>query len=243
MPGPQPCRCRPFIFRIVGSGLDRSAGRRGRRPLQRRSVNLPLPYTPAGGYGIRPYAQTKPPCRGRACPARSLTVESPLTVCFVGRGLDPSATSRETAVNGISVGEGFIPPVYLPSPLTSAGRRGRRPLQRQSVNLPPPHTPAGGYGIRPYAQTKPPCRGRACPARSLAVAAPFIFCIVGSGLDRSAGRRGRRPLQRRSVNLPPLHTPAGGYGIRPYAQTKPPRRGRACPARSLAIAARLSFAS
>ena len=80
------------------------------------------------------------PCRGRACPARSLTVESPLTVCFVGRGLDPSATSRETAVNGISVGEGFIPPVYLPSPLTSAGRRGRRPLQRRSVNLPPPST-------------------------------------------------------------------------------------------------------
>ncbi len=55
MPGPQPCRCRPFIF------------------------------------------------------------------CIVGRGLDPSATSRETAVNGISVEEGFIPPVYLPSPLTSAG--------------------------------------------------------------------------------------------------------------------------
>ena len=80
------------------------------------------------------------PCKGRACPARSLTVESPLTVCFVGRGLDPSATSRETAVNGISVGEGFIPPVYLPSPLTSAGRRGRRPLQRRSVNLPPPPT-------------------------------------------------------------------------------------------------------
>ena len=75
------------------------------------------------------------PCRGRVCPARSLTVESPLTVCFVGRGLDPSATSRETAVNGISVGEGFIPPVYLPSPLTSAGRRGRRPLQRRSVRL------------------------------------------------------------------------------------------------------------
>ena len=75
------------------------------------------------------------PCRGRACPARSLTVEPPLTVCFVGRGLDPSATSRETAVNGISVGEGFSPPVYLPSPLTSAGRRGRRPLRRRSVRL------------------------------------------------------------------------------------------------------------
>ena len=167
MPGPQPCRCRPFIFRIVGSGLDRSAGRRGRRPLQRRSVNLPLPYTPAGGYGIRPYAQTKPPCRGRACPARSLTVESPLTVCFVGRGLDPSATSRETAVNGISVGEEFIPPVYLPSPLTSAGRRGRRPLQRQSVNLPPPYTPAAARGL---AALRPPVtvirKGKVHPFRA-----------------------------------------------------------------------------
>ena len=93
---------------------------------------------PAGGYGIRPYAQTKPLCRGRTCPARSLTVESPLTVCFVGSGLDRSATSRPPAANIPPVGEGFIPPVYLPSPLTSAGRRGRRPLQWRSVNLPPP---------------------------------------------------------------------------------------------------------
>ena len=94
--------------------------------------------------------------RGRGyheCPARNLTVESPLTVCFVGRGLDPSATSRETAVNGISVGEEFIPPVYLPSPLTSAGRRGRRPLQRRSVNLPPPPTPAAARGL---AALRPP---------------------------------------------------------------------------------------
>ena len=106
------------------------------------------------------------PCRGRACPARSLTVEFPLTVCFVGRGLDPSATSRETAVNGISVEEGFIPP---------------RPLV-----LPPPR------------------RGRACPARSLAVAAPFIFRIVGSGLDRSAGRRRRRRQPRGRIGNPPL---------------------------------------
>ena len=94
------------------------------------------------------------PCKGRACPARSLTVESPLTVCFVGRGLDPSATSRETAVNGISVGEGFIPPVYLPSPLTSAGRRGRRPLQRRSVNLPPP-TPRADRKSAPAHKQKP----------------------------------------------------------------------------------------
>ena len=40
MPGPQPCHCIPFIFCIVGRGLDPSAGRRGRRPLQRRSVRL-----------------------------------------------------------------------------------------------------------------------------------------------------------------------------------------------------------
>ena len=191
MPGPQPCHCRLFIFRIAGSGLDRSAGRRRRRPLQRRSVNLPPPYTPAGGYGIRPYAQTKPPCRGRACPARSLAVAAPFIFCIVGSGLD-----------------------------RSAGRRGRRPLQRRSVNLPLPYTPAGGYGIRPYAQTKPPCRGRACPARSLAVAAPFIFCIVGSGLDRSAGRRGRRPLQRRSVNLPPP-TPRADRKSAPAHKQKP----------------------
>ena len=180
------------------------------------------------------------PCRGRACLARSLTVESPLTVCFVGRGLDPSATSRETAVNGISVGEEFIPPVYLPSPLTSAGRRGRRPLQRRSVNLPPPHTPAGGYGIRPYAQPKPPRRGRACPARSLTVESPLTVCFVGRGLDPSAGRRGRRPLQRRSVNLPPPPTPAAARGL---AALRPPvtviRKGKVHPSRAACTAATL----
>ena len=33
--------------------------------------------------------------RGRACPARSLAIVSPLAVCIVGRGLDPSVTSRQ----------------------------------------------------------------------------------------------------------------------------------------------------
>ena len=56
----------------------------------------------------------------------------------------------------------------------------------------PPHTPAGGYGIRPYAQTKPPCRGRACPARNLAITTPFILCIVGRGLDRLTAHNERR---------------------------------------------------
>ena len=96
----------------------------------------------------------------------------------------------------------------------------------------------GGYGIRPYAQTKPPRRGRACPARSLAVADPFIFRIVGSGLDRSAGRRGRRPLQRRSVNLPPPYTPAAARGL---AALRPPvtviRKGKVHPSRAACTAA------
>ncbi len=59
----------------------------------------------------------------------------PFILCIVGRGLDPSATFRPTPANGSHVGEGFIPPVHLPPPLTSAGRRGRRPLQRRSVRL------------------------------------------------------------------------------------------------------------
>ena len=42
MPGPQPCHCRPFIFCIVGRGLDPSAG-------------FALSHTPTGGYGILPY--------------------------------------------------------------------------------------------------------------------------------------------------------------------------------------------
>ena len=67
----------------------------------------------------------------------------------------------------------------------------------------------------------PPRRGRACPARTLSAAARYCFThpvsprIVGRGLDPSAGRRGRRPLQRwpatsppPAVNLPPLtHSP------------------------------------
>ena len=97
MPGPQPCRCRPFIFCIVGSGLDRSAGRRGRRPLQRRSVNLPPPHTPAGGYGIRPYAQTKPPCRGRACPARSPAIAARLSFASQGAVLTAPQADRKSA--------------------------------------------------------------------------------------------------------------------------------------------------
>ena len=52
---------------IVGRGLDPSAGRRGRRPLQRWPETTPHPRT------FRPApAHPSAPCRGRACPARNL---------------------------------------------------------------------------------------------------------------------------------------------------------------------------
>ena len=38
----------------------------------------------------------------------------------------------------------------------------------------------------------PPRRGRACPARSLAITTPFILCIVGRGLDRLTAHNERR---------------------------------------------------
>ena len=114
MPGPQPCHYHPCILCIVGRGLDPSAGRRGRRPLQHNPQGFSLPQTSAATWGqaalhpTLPYSVGRafarnsftPPCRGRACPARSLAITTPFILCIVGRGLDPSA-----------------------------GRRGRRPLQ------------------------------------------------------------------------------------------------------------------
>ena len=93
------------------------------------------------------------------------------------------------------------------------------------------------------------CRGRACPARSLAITTHFILCIVGRGLDPSAGRRGRRPLQHDPQGFSLTQTSAAAWGQAALHPTlphsvgrafvrdpfTPPRRGRACPARSLAI--------
>ncbi len=72
--------------------------------------------------------------------------------------------------------------------------------------------------------TLPPLRrGRACPARALSHNHPLIFHIVGRGLDPSAGRRGRRPLQRWPETTPhPLTLPphVGAGHARPA--TSPP---------------------
>ena len=74
-----------------------------------------------------------------------------------------------------------------------------------------------------------PRRGRACPARALSHNHPLLLChpvsphTVGRGLDPSAARRGRRPLQRwPEIILHPLTPPppVGAGHARPA--TSPP---------------------
>ena len=99
MPGPQPRHYHPFIFCIVGRGLDPSAGRRGRRPLQHNSQGFSLRQTSAAAWGQaalhptlphsvgRAFARNlfTPACRGRACPARSLAITTPLSFCITAQ--------------------------------------------------------------------------------------------------------------------------------------------------------------
>ena len=193
----------------------------------------------------------------------------------------PSPLSSATRLRQ-SVGDGHARPAALPLPPCilcivgrgldpSAGRRGSRPLQHNPQGFSLPQTSAAAWGQaalhptlphsvgRAFARNSftPPRRGRACPARSLAITTPFILCIVGRGLDPSAGRRGRRPLQHnpQGFSLPQTSAAAWGQAAlhptlphsvgRAFARNSftPPCRGRACPARSLAIASPLSFVS
>ena len=79
MPGPHAFHnhplllCHPVSPHTVGRGLDPSAARRGRRPLQRWPETIPAPMHARGGLRAgRPTIFRSPPCRGRACPARNL---------------------------------------------------------------------------------------------------------------------------------------------------------------------------
>ena len=115
------------------------------------------------------------PCRGRACPARSFAVGTPLTVHTVGRGLDPSAA-------------GCGHPA-LRSPVHLTRRGGIHPSRRVCAacgasGTPPPTTIRGAGN-----DGKPP---------------PYVLpfpVFVGEGFippgtcAPPAGRRGRRPLQ------------------------------------------------
>ena len=162
----------PRILCIVGRGLAPSAGRRGRRPLQHNPQGFSLTQTSAAAWGqaalhpTLPYSVGRafarnsftPPCRGRACPARSLAITTLFILCIVGRGLDPSA-----------------------------GRRGRRPLQHNPQGFSLTQTSAAAWGQaalhptlphsvgRAFARNSftPPCRGRACPALHLAITTPY----------------------------------------------------------------------
>ena len=81
-----------------------------------------------------------------------------------------------------------------------------------------PPDAAGGYGIRPYgvggdARHRPGsvvtaamCRGRTM----FAPTAPLLNCIVGRGLDPSAGRCKHRPLQKRPARI---FFPAGRFSL------------------------------
>ena len=99
----------------------------------------------------------------------------PFIFCPVGRGLDPSATSRSTAVNGPSVGEKFIPPANLPPPPTSPAACGQAALRAPFV------VRSVGRGL--------------APLRGVGDAAPY------SAATRRFSRRRQSP--RRPVGRPP----------------------------------------
>jgi len=112
----------------------------------------------------------------------------------------------------------FLTPSALPPllsrefPRTPAGGRWRPPCQRGLAALadwgiptgrasPPipgasPHIEGAGLPPSLAPLVRDPftavCRGRACPARSLAITTPFILCIVGRGLDRLTAHNERR---------------------------------------------------
>ena len=82
----------------------------------------------------------------------------------------------------------------------------RQPVNGKGAGLPPSLAPL----VRdPFTAV---CRGRACPARSLAITTPFILCIVGRGLDPSAGASGTPPPTTQSAGLLITANVRGGLG-------------------------------
>ena len=84
-------------------GATEGSGPEGLSPLGDWGIPTGLASPPVNGKGgglppsLAPLVRNPftAPRRGRACPARSLAIVSPLAVCIVGRGLDPSVTSRQ----------------------------------------------------------------------------------------------------------------------------------------------------
>ena len=108
-----------------------------------------------------------------------------------------------TPPRGVGDAAPYNNPQGFSLPQTSAAAWGQAALHPTL-----PHSVGRAFARNSFT---PPRRGRACPARSLAITTPFILCIVGRGLDPSAGRRGRRPLQQ-SAGLLITANVRGGLG-------------------------------
>jgi len=185
-----------------------SAGRRGRRPLQHNPQGFSLPQTSAAAWGQAALHPTLPhsvgrafarnsftqPCRGRACPARSLAITTPIILCIVGRGLDRLTAHNERRQPAkLARSCGCLPcrgkhcslPDFAP---LNRGSTLTTPHLRGASGTPPPTTQsAGAWGQaalhptlphsvgRAFARNSftPPCRGRACPARNPAITTPY----------------------------------------------------------------------
>ena len=121
----------------------------------------------------------------------------------VGAGHARPAGLRWQTLTARSVGEGFIPPAplsviaYLPVHSVGAAYMPPAPPGQHPINH---STPVGAGHARPATLRR----------------RPLLFCIVGRGQDPSAGRRGRRPLQRWLETTPtPMHARGGLRAGRP----------------------------
>ena len=142
-------------------------------------------------------------CRGRACPARSLAITTPFSLCIVGRGLDrltahnerrqPAKLARScgclpcrgkhcslpdfaplnrgpTLTTPHLRGASGTPPPTIIRRASHYRKRPRRPGGRPALHPTLPHSVGRAFAHNSFT---PPCRGRACPARSLAITTPY----------------------------------------------------------------------
>ena len=115
-----------------------------------RHVEDAAPYKdgPKSPYTRAPSCQhpltLPPPRRGRACPARALSHNHPLTFHIVGRGLDPSACPFPASTRSPfhhPVGAGHARPATSPPPAVNLPPLTHSPnhLTPQPACHPPPH--------------------------------------------------------------------------------------------------------
>ena len=127
----------------------------------------------------------------------------------------PPLLSREfprtpAGVNSSAVGAAYMPPAtYRGNPSTGKGEGCRPPSPLSSATR--LRHPVGAGHARPAASPLP----------------PRILCIVGRGLDPSAGRRGRRPLQHNPQGFSLTQTSAAAWGQAALHPTLPHSVGRA----------------